>query len=247
MRILLTNDDGFEAEGIKELAQQLSEKYDVYMMAPDKNRSGVSHCISMASPLLVKEFKKNFYSCSGFPVDCAVASIRGFFNHQFDVVVSGINKGANLGTDIVFSGTAAAARQASMYGIPSIAVSLESYDGSWKYSALAKFVANNLEQLVTLCETDVFVNINAKSTDEYKGYKFTSPSRRDYQDSVSIYDAPNGKKYSFFVGGDVLSKGNDDSDEKAVIEDYISIGRIFSQPMNAGLSNKLQEKLCLKV
>jgi 5'-nucleotidase len=245
MKILLTNDDGIHAEGLLALVKYLEKKHEVWVVAPDRNRSGVSHGITMAEPLKLCQLAENRFSCSGVPADCTFTAINGILNEYPDVVISGINKGPNLGTDIIFSGTAAAARQASFYGIPGIAVSLASFEEPLDYSALADFVSKNIEKLVTLCEKDIFLNINAASLDSYKGYKLTSLSKRSYQDKVSLYNAPDGKFYSFFLGGGVESLGDENSDEKATSEGYISITRVLSQPISLEVDSKVQENLCL--
>ena len=247
MKILLTNDDGIHAEGLLALVKYLEKKHEVWVVAPDRNRSGVSHGITMAEPLKLCQLAENRFSCSGVPADCTFTAINGILNEYPDVVISGINKGPNLGTDIIFSGTAAAARQASFYGIPGIAVSLASFEEPLNYSALADFVSKNIEKLVTLCEKDIFLNINAASLDSYKGYKLTSLSKRSYQDKVSLYNAPNGKFYSFFLGGGVESFGDENSDEKATAQGYISISRVLSQPISLEVDSKVQENLCLTI
>ena len=247
MKILLTNDDGIHAEGLLALVKYLEKKHEVWVVAPDRNRSGVSHGITMVEPLKLCQLAENRFSCSGVPADCTFTAINGILNEYPDVVISGINKGPNLGTDIIFSGTAAAARQASFYGIPGIAVSLASFEEPLDYSALADFVSKNIEKLVTLCEKDIFLNINAASLDSYKGYKLTSLSKRSYQDKVSLYNAPDGKFYSFFLGGGVESLGDENSDEKATSEGYISITRVLSQPISLEVDSKVQENLCLTI
>lgn len=247
MKILLTNDDGIHAEGLLALVKYLEKKHEVWVVAPDRNRSGVSHGITMAEPLKLCQLAENRFSCSGVPADCTFTAINGILNEYPEVVISGINKGPNLGTDIIFSGTAAAARQASFYGIPGIAVSLASFEEPLNYSALADFVSKNIEKLVTLCEKDIFLNINAASLDSYKGYKLTSLSKRSYQDKVSLYNAPNGKFYSFFLGGGVESFGDENSDEKATAQGYISISRVLSQPISLEVDSKVQENLCLTI
>ena len=228
MKILLTNDDGVHAEGLLELTKYLEKNHDVWVVAPNKNRSGVSHGITMTEPLRFCELDKQRFSCSGVPVDCTFNGIKGILDEKPDIVISGINKGPNLGTDIIFSGTAAAARQSSFYNIPGIAVSLASFDGSWNYSSLADFVSKNLDSLVTLCEQDIFVNIKAVK-----------------KDGLRTLNAPDGNLYSFFLGGDVESFGDDDSDEKAVSEGYISISRVLSQPVSIKTDLQMQESLCL--
>ena len=247
MKILLTNDDGVHAEGLLALAKYLEKNHDVWVVAPDKNRSGVSHGITMGEPLKICQLSEKRFSCSGVPVDCTFNGINGILQENPDVIISGINKGPNLGTDIVFSGTAAAARQASFYDIPGIAVSLASFEKNLDYSALAEFVSKNIESLVTLCQKDIFLNINADSLSSYKGYKFTSLSKRCYKDKVSVYNAPDEKLYSFFVGGDVESFGDEDSDEKAVSEGFVSITRVLSQPVSIKTDLQMQESLCLTI
>ncbi len=233
MRILVTNDDGLSSEGITVLSSILRSEHDVTLVAPHRNRSGVSHGISMTDPLQFRNEGLQVWSCSGLPVDCTLTGTLGIMSSPPDVVVSGINRGANIGTDILYSGTAAAARQASISGIPGIAVSMIASDGVFDWEPLARFVLNNLQKLMSLCERDVFVNINACSAASWKGARMTGISRRDYRDSVHMYDGPDGCKYSFFRGGDIHTAGDGESDYEAVESGYISISRVYAQPVLA--------------
>jgi 5'-nucleotidase len=127
MNILLTNDDGFDSPGILALAAALRENgHRTTVFAPDRDRSGVSHSISFLGrhPLVLSPRGEDSWSCSGLPVDCVVTALLGAIPYRPDLILSGINRGANLGTDLLYSGTAAAARQGSLFGIPSIALSL---------------------------------------------------------------------------------------------------------------------------
>ena len=146
MKLLLTNDDGFSADGIKTLARYLSDAgHEVWIFAPDRNRSAASNRITMDKPLRIKEHGQRVYSCSGMPADCVIAALKsGIIGNGVDAVLSGINRGANIGTDILYSGTAAAARQAVLYGVPGIAFSVRSSDGFWRYDAMARFAYSNL-------------------------------------------------------------------------------------------------------
>ena len=127
MNLLLCNDDGFDSEGIKVLAKKLSQKHKVYIVAPDSNRSAVSHHITMFKENTLIKLDDNLYSCSGFPVDCVFTGIESsLFGVKIDAVISGINRGANMGTDIIYSGTCAVARQGVLSGLPSVAFSLQS-------------------------------------------------------------------------------------------------------------------------
>ncbi len=231
MKILVTNDDGINSEGIQVLASILRTRHEVWIVAPSINRSGVSHGISMNEPLRFKVEGEREFSCSGLPVDCTITGSQGIMSEAPDVLISGINRGANLGTDIVYSGTAAAARQASFAGIPGIALSLVSEGDPFYWEPLAHFVLKNLEMLVSLCERDVFININAPSLLEYKGARLTGISRRDYQDTIIMHDGPDGCKYSFFRGGKIKTVGDGYSDWEAVEEGWVSVSRVYSQPV----------------
>jgi 5'-nucleotidase len=233
MRILVTNDDGITSEGIQTIASVLRTRHEVWVVAPSTNRSGVSHGITMNDPLRIWNHGEREFSCTGLPADCFMAGSQGIMGEKPDVVISGINKGANLGSDIIYSGTAAAARQSSIAGIPGIAVSLVSDHGPFYWKPLAQFVLENLELLISLCDIDVFVNINAPSLLEYKGARMTGISRRDYHDSIIMHDGPDGCRYSFFKGGKIQTMSDGNADWDAVEAGYISVSRVFAQPVTA--------------
>lgn len=239
MNILVTNDDGYDAEGLRALVAALKPGNSVWVVAPASNRSGVSHGITMLEPIRFRLEGEQEYSCSGFPVDCAINGAEALMPSPPDVLVSGINRGANLGTDLVYSGTAAAARQASFGGTPAIAVSLVPDDSdSYDYAPLARFVAENLQTLISLTAIDVFVNVNAKSAPSFRGARLTGVSRREYRDSIAMHEGPDGSRISLFKGGRVGTQGDGASDWQAVEEGFVSVGRIWSQPVIAedGLS-----------
>lgn len=235
MRLLITNDDGIEAPGLVELARSLSVDHDVWVVAPDKNRSAISNAISMADPLKIVKKRERWYSCSGVPVDCVVNGLRTILPAPPDAILSGINKGANLGTDVIYSGTCGAARQAIISGFPGIALSIENFKGRgrWNFKPLADFVRKNLGSLVRLCDINTFVNINAPSADSYSGWRMTKLSRRFYNNAIETFTAPDGSYYTFFKGGTVSTEGDSNSDFITVNEGLISIGRIHAQPQDA--------------
>ena len=234
MTVLLTNDDGFGAAGLETLIEILSPDHTVYVVAPDKDCSGVSHGFTMTQPLRIKKTGERMFKCSGLPADCTDVGTKRLMDKLPDAVISGINRGGNIGTDILYSGTAAAARQASLHGIPGIAASLESKTGDWNYGPLAAFVRDNLANLISLCAEDVFVNINARDLPSYKGWRMTVPAKRDYRDSAELWDAPDGHLYSFFKGGTAVAPLKADNDYTAVQEGFISVSRVFAQPCSAG-------------
>jgi 5'-nucleotidase len=242
MKLLLTNDDGAAAEGLHVLADILSAENEVWILAPDCNRSAVSHCITMDKPLRIRKLGERTYSCSGVPADCVITALRsGLTGGPPDAVLSGINRGSNLGTDILYSGTAAAARQAVLYGVPGIALSIQTHDGIWRYEALARFAAKNLAQFLTLVHTAEpdgssdgrcsFININADSRDVYNGVEMAEEiSFREYKDTVKLMEGPDGDIYSFFRGGSIVSHGGVSSDYAVYKKGYISVSCVCAEP-----------------
>jgi 5'-nucleotidase len=161
MKILSTNDDGFECDGIKVLSAALRRAgHKVVVVAPDRDRSGSSHSMSLANGYIdIMQIGDDAWKCSGTPVDCVLAAISGNIDFMPDVVVSGINAGCNLGTDILFSGTAAAARQGALLGLPSIAFSMTG-DAPFCYDAAARWAMEHFDTLIGQWQKDMFFNIN---------------------------------------------------------------------------------------
>ncbi len=242
MRILVTNDDGLFSEGIRALADCLRARHEVWVVAPESNRSGVSHGITMYGRLSFARKGEREFSSSGLPADCAMTGTKGLLPAPPDVVISGINHGANIGTDIVYSGTAAAARQAAFEGIPGIAVSLvadgddadRSVDERFLWAPLARFVLDNLETLVSLCERDVFVNVNAPSLPSYRGARLTGIARREYRDTIALHAEGDGTLKRTFESSEILTRGDEDSDWAAVRDGFVSVSRVRAQPVSAG-------------
>ena len=236
MKLLITNDDGIDGEGLKALVAVLAPLHDVYVVAPDKNRSAVSHSFTLREPVVlnkpVKENGATWYTCSGTPSDCVHVVMAGLLGFMPDAVLSGINKGYNLGTDLVYSGTAAGARHASMEDIPGIAISLGSPEQKWNFKPIADFVRDNLDMLVSMCCRNVYLNVNACDFDSYKGWRLTVPAERIYNDRMEFYNGPDGKIYAFKLFSEVDSVKITDSDLDAVKSGYVSISRIHSQPQS---------------
>lgn len=251
MTILLTNDDGFKAEGLAALKKRLlKDGHSVYVMAPSGNRSAVSHGMTFSSLDFCK-ISENEWTCSGKPVDCVVAALSScIFPKKIDVVFSGINAGANIGTDVVYSGTCAAARQAVMMGVPGIALSIQPVgeghylvsgdadENLFIYEPMADFAAKNMEALVKLCRVNVpgaFVSVNALSLPEYKGVEFCAElSHRVYKDVVEIKEknqpGENGSFESVFYGEVPVSTYVKGNDFHAVVNGNVAVSLIKAEP-----------------
>ncbi|MDR1901090.1 MAG: 5'/3'-nucleotidase SurE [Treponema sp.] len=249
MNILLTNDDGIESEGIQKLALALRDegKHDLYVIAPDGNRSGVSHSISfLYAPVRLREHSLNTWSCSGNPADCVMVATLGGLPVKPDLVLSGINRGANLGTDIVYSGTAAAARQAVLHGVPAIALSLagnlsvrEDEGAGYFWDMAVSFIMEKLPELIRMCAKDIFINMNIpNSRNGPLGMLSTYPCIQQYMDELSTMKAPDGQTYCFMKLGSASFRGEPGSDIEAVQRNYVSVSPIFVHPTaGSGLSS----------
>jgi 5'-nucleotidase len=231
MRILVTNDDGVEAAGIDALAKALSSRHEVWVFAPDRERSGISHALTLGRPGKVRRLSERRYSCSGSPADCVVLALLGALGPAPELVVSGINRGPNLGTDIVYSGTCGAAREAVLSGIPGIALSCATREEQPRYGAAAGFVLRELERLASACSDEAFVNVNAPSSNDADlGAIWGLPSSRIYGNAVKSFEGPDGLGYFFLMGGGSDFRGPDTSDSAIVASGRISVSLVLAQP-----------------
>jgi 5'-nucleotidase len=236
MNILLTNDDGYFSPGIQALFETFKNKHEVRILAPDTERSGMSHGISMRNPITIRKRSENIYSCSGTPADCVIIADHGALQFTYDVVISGINQGPNLGTDLIYSGTAAGARQASIKGKPGIAVSLATMTPPYEFSHLAHLILEKLDYLISLCSNEVFVNINAPPFPVNGKYDLveTSICNRVYKDSFHFVDAKGflaGEySYCFFVDSRIDTDNKPGCDDYAVNQGKASLTRVRTMP-----------------
>lgn len=240
MKLLLVNDDGWQAEGIQILYEKLKKHHDVAICAPYGNRSAVSNCFTLEKPIEIEKHGENIFSCSGFPTDCVMAGLFGnFLPFVPDAVVSGINRGGNMGTDTLYSGTASAARQAVISGVPAVAFSLE--DTNWKnfkYDALAEFAAKNIEKLASFSEprnggateNGIYVNVNALSADSYKGVRVAKKIlMKEFNYYNMIIKMPDGSIQKPVAGGNRTAQGIEDSDADLCLKGYISVALLYAQ------------------
>lgn len=233
-KILISNDDGVHSEGIKALARAMKGLGDVFVVAPDRERSASSHSLTLYHPLRVEEISKNWYAVDGTPTDCVNLAINGILKEKPDLVIAGINKGPNLGDDITYSGTVSVAMEGTLLGAPSIAMSVTAKsDFNFKPAAefarvLASFVLKNSLPKDTLLN----VNVPNVEPEKIKGYRITKQGKRVYGDAVVEKVDPRGRKY-YWIGGDDLGfLHSKDSDFQAVSEGYISV-----TPIHLDLTN----------
>ncbi len=231
MNILICNDDGVYAEGIKALYSELRKEHTVTVVAPLEERSTTGHTLSLDVPLRLVKVEEGIYGCSGFPADCSLIGFGHILKSKPDLIISGINRGANLGQDIYYSGTMAAAREACFHGIPGIAVStacdfMNHNLRNINYQTAATFIA----EIVSKIELDYFepmtvlnVNVPDCPTDKLKGVKLTELGFRKYSEEISEREDFKGRSY-YWIGGVYKGfVGEEGTDCHAVDQGYISV------------------------
>jgi 5'-nucleotidase len=238
MRLLLTNDDGINSPGLLLLAVALrSAGHRVFVLAPSADRSGVSHSISFLNgPNKLVRVDEDAWSCEGTPVDCVVIGLMGGLPEcaPVNAIVSGINRGANLGTDILYSGTAAAARQGALCNIPSLALSLVEGE-EWYWDMAVAFIIERFSEMLDFWKPGCFVNVNIPGQKETpRGLVHAFPSLRYYNDSIETYYAPDGCRYCFARAGEIGAKPEKGSDWEAVAGYSASISDILIHPALLG-------------
>jgi 5'-nucleotidase len=234
MKFLVTNDDGYRSFGINMIAALLRELGEVTVVAPEEEMSATSHSLTLSRPLKVNRQDPGVYSIDGTPTDCVMLAVNGLVKERPDYVISGINHGANLGDDVTYSGTVAAAIEGTLLGIPSIAVSYTSRDprflAEWESPLL-----NILKQITDRkMPEDTLLNLNlpAIPVSESRGVKVTTLGKRIYQDAVSSNKDERGQVYYRIGGQQIKWTGNNSSDFIAINEGYVSI-----TPLHLDLTN----------
>lgn len=225
MKILLSNDDGFQAPGLAALAAELSQMADITVVAPERNRSGASNSLTLDHPLRAEQAENGFIRVDGTPTDCVHLAITGLLESEPDMVIAGINAGANLGDDVLYSGTVAAATEGRFLGYPAIAVSMNSHQPR-HYDAGAKVAAElirHLQEEPLAPDTILNVNIPDLPYAEVKGYRVTRLGHRHKAEPVVKTTDPRGR-IIYWVGPAGLEQdAGPGTDFHAVREGYISI------------------------
>ncbi|MFV1951792.1 MAG: 5'/3'-nucleotidase SurE [Nitrospinota bacterium] len=232
--ILVSNDDGINSPGLLVLSRSLRKLGDVYVVAPDRERSAASHSLTLHKPLRVDKVANKMFSVDGTPTDCVNLAINSILPRRPDLVVAGINKGENLGDDVTYSGTVSAAMEGTLLNIPSMAVSMISKPGrTFKFEmAAAASVKIARHTLKYALPADTLLNINVPLVRKVKGVQVTRLGKRIYGDAVVEKIDPRGKKYYWIGGNDLRWEGGEDTDFHAISRGYISI-----TPIHLDLTN----------
>ena len=225
MRILLSNDDGYFAPGLVCLAEVLSEIAEVVVVAPERDRSGSSNSLTLDRPLSLHKSHNGFYYVNGTPTDCVHLAVTGMLEDMPDMVISGINKGANMGDDTIYSGTVAAATEGFLLGIPSFAVSLvDSSNGNYRTAArvAADMVMRFKRQKISGA---VLLNINVPDIDyrSIKGIKVTRLGRRHKAEPVIKSFSPRGDAVYWVGAAGPAQDAGEGTDFYAIAHDFVSV------------------------
>ena len=225
MKILLSNDDGYQARGIRCLADALESRGEVHVVAPERDRSGASNSLTLDQPLRARVAENGFIYVDGTPTDCVHLAITGLLQEEPDIVVSGINAGANLGDDVIYSGTVAAAMEGRFLGLPAIAVSLVT-DGSGHYETAARVVTALLEAMVTSpMPADTILNINVPDlpVSRLQGLEVTRLGQRHKAEPVIRGVDPRGESIYWVGPPGAEQDAGRGTDFHAVRTGYVSI------------------------
>ncbi|PKN75298.1 MAG: 5'/3'-nucleotidase SurE [Deltaproteobacteria bacterium HGW-Deltaproteobacteria-10] len=229
MRILLTNDDGIYAKGLSTLYEEISQEADCLIVAPEIEQSAVGHAITISRPLMVRRAMKNNnflgYAVLGTPADCVKIGIRELSDKPVDLVISGINRGANVGINVLYSGTVSAATEAVIMGIPALAVSLDTRKDA-DYTFAAQFIRKMVRELTgnsALSNTAVNVNIPALSREKIKGVRVVRQGKGNIIEHFEKRIDPRENIYYWISGESQSDKEEQDTDISALAAGFITI------------------------
>jgi 5'-nucleotidase len=226
MKILCTNDDGYMAEGLKVLAQAARILGEVSVVAPDREQSATSHSLTIHRPIRARRSSEDAFVVDGTPTDCVIMAVNELLGFTPDFCLSGVNHGSNMGEDVLYSGTVAAAMEATVIGVPSVALSYTGDD----FENLDRWVPLLESLLKQILERDTFpphtlLNVNLPSVprEDVRGVRITSLGRRRYADAITRILDPRGKEH-FWIGGGISAwNGGPEADFRAVQEGFISV------------------------
>jgi 5'-nucleotidase len=237
MHILISNDDGYNAPGLEALVASLKQLADVSVVAPEVNHSGASNSLTLSRPLMVREASNGFFFVNGTPSDCVHVALTGLLGKKPDLVVSGINNGANMGDDTLYSGTVAAATEAYLFGIPAIAFSLVGRGWAHLDSAVQAATQIVARQISHPIPAPVLLNVNFPSlaAAEVKGLRVTRLGKRHPSQPVVKATNPSGEVVYWIGPAGDAQDASEGTDFGAVAEGFISV-----TPLSLDLTNHAQ-------
>ena len=222
-RILVTNDDGVHSEGIHVLAAALAALGDVTVVAPTQEASAIGHALTLRRPLRLELVRPGVYAVDGTPTDCVNVAIAHVLNNKPDLIVSGINKGWNLGDDVTYSGTVAGALEGALLGIPSIALSTQRKRNEFEFASAARAAVTIAEAVLERgIPKFTFLNINVPFGTN-KGFRTTVQAKRNHVTVIDKRTDPRGQDYYWVEEGENNWEPHDRSDYQAVRDGYVSI------------------------
>jgi 5'-nucleotidase len=240
--ILLSNDDGISSEGIAILQDTLAALDEIWVVAPDRDQSAVSHSLTLHRPLRIEQVGPRAFAVDGTPTDCINLAINGILQERPRLVISGINRGANLGDDITYSGTVSAAMEATLLGVPALAVSVVA-DDEFDFAPAAAFT----QRLATAVLSDhlppdtlLNVNVPGLPAEQIKGFALTRQGKRRYADAIVEKVDPRGKKYYWIGGGPFDFVDGEGTDFSAVRQGLISVTPLHLDLTNYGSLARLR-------
>ena len=245
--ILVTNDDGINAPGIRILIKLMSEIGDVFVVAPNKPRSGCSQSITFNSIINCREinnktFNLKEYECSGTPADCVKLAINELMTKKPDLCVSGINHGSNSSINVLYSGTMSAAIEAGVQGIPSIGFSLLNHSWDVDFNPIIPFVMRIVKNsILNKISPKTILNVNFPSSKKINGIKICKQAKAHWNEKFIKRKSPTGEKYYWLSGDFQIDENSKDSDEWALANGYISIVPTHFDYTNYVLINKLKK------
>jgi 5'-nucleotidase len=225
VKILVTNDDGVASPGLHALTAAMKALGDVWVVAPDRERNAIGHALTLHKPLRITHVGKQVFSINGTPTDCVNLAVKKLLRGRPALVVSGINRGVNLGDDVTYSGTVSAALEGTILGVPSIAVSQEGKQ-TFRFGVAATYavrVARAVLRYGLPAETLLNVNVPDRPQASIAGARITSLSRRRFDDPIIEKVDPHGRKYYWIAGTRVTWNRRKDSDHEALRRGMVSI------------------------
>jgi 5'-nucleotidase len=223
IRILVINDDGVRSKGIQALAETLEPLGEVVVVAPSREASAIGHALTLHHPLRLEHVRDSIYALDGTPTDCVNIAVAAVMRGLPDLVVSGINKGLNVGDDVTYSGTVSGALEAALLGVPAIAVSLQQGPGDFDFGDAARVAREVAERVLRSgLPSRTFLNVNVPRVTP-KGIRLTVQGKRDHATTVTERHDPRGRAYYWIGEGEDEWIPNGNSDYEAICAGYVSL------------------------